>query len=84
MTLPKERFRAVIKTRHFLSALLDPKRTPGVPAELRAEARRLLKHYPTPFDMDEAIHGLRLAAQVFAAVEPIPRRGRRPPPDEDG
>ena len=27
--------------------------------------------------------GLRLAAQVFAAVEPIPRRRNRPPRDED-
>ena len=83
MTLPKERFRAISKTRHFLAALCDPKRTPGIPGPIRDEARSCLKHYPTPLDMEEALHGLRLAAQVFAAVEPIPRRRNRPPRDED-
>jgi hypothetical protein len=82
MTLPNERFRAISKTRHFLGALCDPKRTPGVPSAIRDEARRCLKHYPGALDMEEAIHGLRLAAQVFAAVEPIPRRKRRPPADD--
>ena len=83
MTLPNERFRAISRTRHFLGALCDPKRTPGVPAAIRDEARRCLKHFPGAIDMAEAIEGLRLAAQVFAAVEPIPRRKRRPPADED-
>lgn len=82
MTLPHERFRAIAKTRHFLGALVDPKRTPGVPGELRAEARRLLKHYPTQYDLDEARAGLKLAAQVFAAVEPLPRRKFRPQDDD--
>jgi hypothetical protein len=82
MTLPNERFRAISKTRHFLGALCDPKRTPGVPVLIRDEAAKCLKHFPTPLDMEEALHGLRLAAQVFAAVEPIPRRKRRPPADD--
>lgn len=84
MTLPRERFTAIAKTRHFLSALCDPKRTPDIPSEIRNEARRLLKHYPTDFDLTEAVEGLRLAAQVFALCEPIPRRKFRPPPDEKG
>lgn len=79
MTLPRDRFRAISKTRYLLGALCDPKRTPGVPKPIRDEAAACLRHYPTPLDMDEAISGLRLAAQVFAAVEPIPRRKRRPP-----
>jgi hypothetical protein len=79
MTLPRERFRAISKTRYLLSALCDAKRTPGIPKPIRDEAAACLKHYPSPMDMDEAISGLRLAAQVFAAVEPIPRRKRRPP-----
>ena len=83
MTMPVERFRAIAKTRHFLGALCDPKRTPGIPSALRDEAARCLKHYPSASDMEEAIHGLRLAAQVFAAVEPIPRSRRRPPRTED-
>jgi hypothetical protein len=83
MTLPSERFQSIARTRHFLAALCDPKRTPGVPSAIRDDARRCLKHYPTAFDMSEARDGLRLAAQVLAAVEPIPRSRRRPPPDED-
>lgn len=82
MTLPRERFRAVNKTRHFLAALCDPKRTPGVPSEIRQEARRLLKHYPSDFDLSEAVQGLTLAAQVFALCEPIPRKRFRPRPDD--
>ena len=80
MTLPHERFAAISRTRAFLGALIDPKRTPGVPKPIRDDARRCLKHYPTTLDMDEALHGLRLAAQVWAAIEPLPRHKRRPPP----
>lgn len=80
MTLPHERFRAIAKTRHFLFALLDAKRTPGVPKAIRDEASRCAKHFPSAFDMDEAIHGLTLAARVWAAIEPMPRHKRRPPP----
>lgn len=83
MTLPRERFRAIAKTRNLLKALCDARRTPGVPKPIRDEAAACLKHYPSPLDMDEAIHGLRLAAQVFAAVEPIPRKLRRPEREND-
>jgi len=79
MTLPQERFASIAKTRHFLCALMDPKRTPNIPKELRAEASRCLKHYPTALDMEEAIEGLRLAAGVFMLVEPMQERRRRPP-----
>lgn len=83
MTLPRERFAAIAKTRHLLGALVDPKRTPAVPKPIRDEASRCLKHYPTAADLDEALYGLRLAAQVFAAVEPIPKKMRRPEPETD-
>lgn len=46
MTTPDERTRAVLHTRDFLEALLDAETQPGVPAEVREEARRLLRHYP--------------------------------------
>lgn len=83
MLIPRERFKAVAKTRIFLSALCDPKRTPGISSELRHEARNCLKHYPSSFDLEEAKHGLLFAAQVFALSEPLPKRKFRPPPDED-
>lgn len=82
MTLPRERFNAIRRARTLIGALCDPKRTPGVPAPIRVEARACLKHYPTEFDLTEAVEGLKLAAQVFALVEPMPRRRYRK--DEDG
>jgi hypothetical protein len=52
MTLPVERTNAVLRTEQFLIDLLDPKKTPRVPKAVRQEAGRLLKHYPTKFDME--------------------------------
>jgi len=57
MTLPHERTRAVMNTRDFLAALIDPKKTPRVPLEIRLMAARMLKHYPTSFDMERNDYG---------------------------
>lgn len=54
MTLPFERTRAIIQTREFLLNLLDTKKTPRVPKEIRIHARSLLRHYPSNYDMQEA------------------------------
>jgi len=51
MTVPVERTNAVIRTRNFLLDLLDPKKTPRVPRLIRQDAKNLLRHYPTEFDM---------------------------------
>lgn len=52
MTVPVERTNAVLNTQEFLYSLLDPKKTPRVPKEIREQAHHLLRHYPTKFDMD--------------------------------
>jgi hypothetical protein len=52
MTVPVERTNAVIRTGKFLLDLLDPKKTPRVPRSIRQDARNLLRHYPTEFDMN--------------------------------
>ena len=52
MTVPIERTNAVLNTQEFLYTLLDAKKTPRVPKEIREQAHRLLRHYPTKFDMD--------------------------------
>lgn len=54
MTLPSERFRAVLNTREFLKDLLDPKKTPRVPRKIRHQAYWCLRHYPWESDMVEA------------------------------
>ena len=52
MTVPIERTNAVVYTRDFLLELVDPKVTPRVPKIIRERARRLLRHYPSKFEMD--------------------------------
>lgn len=52
MTLPDERYRAVLHTQQFLLELCNPKATPKVPGAVREKARSLLRHYPSSFDMD--------------------------------
>lgn len=51
MTLPIERTQAVLRTEKFLLKLCIPKESPGVPEEIRKEAGRLLKHYPSEYNL---------------------------------
>lgn len=53
MTLPVERTYTMMNVREFLRSLLDPKKTPRVPREVRLQARWLLKHYPTQYDVEQ-------------------------------
>lgn len=62
MTLPDERYRAVIMTRNFLYDLCDPRKTPGVPKRIREQARSVLRHYPDDYHMQVAASG---APHVF-------------------
>ena len=52
--MPNERRNAVNYTRQFLVDLMDPKKTPRVPKEIRKEAYRCLKHYPGEYYMEQA------------------------------
>lgn len=54
MTLPDERYRAVIQTRRFLLDLCNPQHTPRVPKIIREHARAMLRHYPSDWDMKRA------------------------------
>ena len=51
MTLPNERTQAVLRVERFLMDLRDPKKYPRVPKEVREEASRLLRHYPSQYNM---------------------------------
>ncbi len=62
MTLPDERYRAVIQTRRFLLDLCNPQHTPRVPKLIREHARSMLRHYPSDWDMTRAAEG---APDVF-------------------
>ena len=53
MTLPDERYRAVKWAASFLSRLASGD-IPRVPKAVRDEARSILRHYPSVWDMDRA------------------------------
>jgi len=53
MTLPDERYRALKHTELFLQQLANPQITKRIPREIRREALRCLRHYPTSFDLKQ-------------------------------
>jgi len=59
MTLPDERYRAVVQTEKFLKEILA---TPRVPRAIKDRARSCLRHYPSDWDMKLAASG---APEVF-------------------
>jgi hypothetical protein len=59
MTLPDERYRAVLQTERLLKLLLT---APRVPKAIRDQARSCLRHYPNDWDMRRAADG---APDVF-------------------
>ena len=54
MTLPDERYRAVVQTEKFLREILS---TPRVPKSIKDGARYCLRHYPSEWDMQAAARG---------------------------
>ena len=71
MTLPDERYRAIQQTRQFLIGMLDKSKYPRIPREVRQEAYRLLRHYPSDWDIE------RLAEKspdvIIKEMEPLTR-----------
>ena len=49
MTLPNERYHAILNARQFLLSLLV---LPRIPTAVRMDARSVLKHFPTSYDLD--------------------------------
>ena len=49
MTLPDERYRAIIWSKNLCEELLDPKKTPRVPKEIRQQAYSVLRHFPDEY-----------------------------------
>lgn len=71
MTLPDERYRAVIQTREFLFDLADPKKTPRLSKAIRQQAIWCLRHYPNSWDMESAS---KEAPEVFSkSMDPLHR-----------
>ena len=71
MTLPDERYQAIRNTRQFLIDLCDRTVTPKIPRSVRGEAYRLLRHFPSDYDLE------RLAEKapdvIIRKMEPLTR-----------
>jgi hypothetical protein len=68
MTLPDERYRAVMQTIQFLTDVCN---TPRVPKAIKQRASSLLRHYPSAWDMKRAAEN---CPDIFAErMEPLHR-----------
>jgi len=72
MTLPDERYRAVLYAKKFMEELIyDRKTYPRLPKIVRQRAASVLRHYPNEWDMEQAAHS---APEVFQQrMEPVTR-----------
>jgi len=71
MTLPDERYRAVMFARNFLYDLCDSQKTPGLPKAIRDQARSVLRHYPDEWNMQQVAEA---SPHVFAeSMEAVTR-----------
>lgn len=72
MTLPDERYRAVMWAERFLRDLAhDKKNYPRVPLAVRREAHSILRHFPVEYEMKQAAQK---APEVFQEqIEPLTR-----------
>lgn len=78
MTLPDERYRAVVQTEKFLKEILS---TPRVPKNIKDGARAMLRHYPNEWDMQIAA---REVPGVFQErMEPLYRMVKQYEQDKD-
>lgn len=52
MTMPDERYRAMVEGLKLIEDLLIPQVTPRVPGEVRERARWIMRHYPNAFELE--------------------------------
>lgn len=71
MTLPDERYRAVLGTLEFLKDLVNPSKTPRIPKAIRQQAYWCLRHYPNEWEMQQVAEA---SPHVFQErMEPVTR-----------
>lgn len=82
MTLPDERYRAVMWAERFLQDLAhDYKKYPRIPKTVRQEAYSILRHFPSSFDLKMAEQG---APWVFQErMEPVYRMVKKYEQDKE-
>lgn len=71
MTLPDQRYRAILHTQQFLLDLCQPKITARVPRAIRQRASALLRHYPSVWDLDQLAE--KSPDVIIEQMEPLTR-----------
>jgi hypothetical protein len=72
MTLPDERYRAVLWASRFLGEVAhDKKKYPRIPKEVRREAFSILRHYPSDWDMQRT--AMQVPEVFQERMEPLTR-----------
>ena len=56
--LPEEEYHSLKETYKFLCQLIDPRKTPRLPKEIRDRAKKCLKDYPTRRTLQELDQGV--------------------------
>jgi hypothetical protein len=82
MTLPDERYRAVMWASRFLQEVAhDRKKYPRLPVAVRQEAMSILRHYPFASDLKQAANK---APEVFQEqMEPLYRMVKQHEQDKE-
>ncbi|NBP58606.1 hypothetical protein EBU71_19125 [bacterium] len=71
MTLPDERYHALIQTRTLLFHLCSPHMTPRVPRAIRERAMNLLRHFPTDYHLE--MMTIHMPNDFAKEIEPVTR-----------
>lgn len=53
MTMPDERYRAMVEGLKLLEDLLIPHVTPRVPSDIRERARWVMRHHPSAYELTQ-------------------------------
>lgn len=53
MTIPSERYRALLQGKELIESLCSSSQTPRVPKHIREQAHRVLRHYPSEWEFQE-------------------------------
>ncbi len=53
MTIPSERYRALLWGKELIESLCSSSQTPRVPKHIREQAHRVLRHYPSEWEFQK-------------------------------
>lgn len=53
MTMPDERYRAMLEGMRLIEDLLIPQVTPRVPGAIRERARWVMRHFPSAYELEQ-------------------------------